>query len=33
MTCLSLDDRARLWAAIVDLSGGPDPVRGIEGHH
>ncbi|MFL5649237.1 MAG: SDR family NAD(P)-dependent oxidoreductase [Chloroflexota bacterium] len=33
MTRLSLDDRARLWAAIVDLSGGPDPARDIEGHH
>lgn len=32
MTRLSLDDRARLWAAIADLSGGADPVRGIEGH-
>lgn len=32
-TRLSREDRARLWAAIVDLSGGPDPARDIEEHH
>jgi NAD(P)-dependent dehydrogenase (short-subunit alcohol dehydrogenase family) len=31
-TRLSREDRARLWGAIVELSGRPDPTRDIEGH-
>jgi len=32
MTRLSREDRRRLWTAIVDLSGEPDPAPGVEGH-
>jgi NAD(P)-dependent dehydrogenase (short-subunit alcohol dehydrogenase family) len=32
MTRLSREDRRRLWAAIVDLSRGPDPAPDVGGH-
>jgi hypothetical protein len=33
MTRLSLEQRRRLWSAIVELSGLPDPAPDVVGHH